>query len=158
MTRHQAIGTLLPDFYGLWRVSEPTYVVNVQGIVVRGGELLLAERSADEEHAAGELAFPGGKVETPPGETDVLEQTVRRELREEVGVEVGDVEFLDSQTFELDSRSTCLNVLTRCEYEGGEARVNDPKEVAAVHWFTPEELAESDVPAYTVAHADLALA
>lgn len=151
------MGTLLPDFHGCWHVSEPTYVVNVQGIVVRGDELLLAERSAEEEHAAGELAFPGGKVEAPPGETDVLERTVRRELREEVGVEVGDVEFLDSQTFELESGSTCLNVLTRCEYERGEARVNDPEEVAAVHWLTREELAAREAPDYTVAHADLAL-
>ena len=53
-----------------------------------GTELLCAQRSAPEE-LAGKWEFPGGKVE--PGEAPA--DAVRRELREELGIEVelGDV-------------------------------------------------------------------
>lgn len=130
--------------------AEP-YVVNVEGAVVDGGEYLLIERAADEEHAAGSLAFPGGKVENPPEGEDAIEATARRELREEVGIEVGAVEYVHSRTFVADDGTPCLNVVTRCEHVGGEPRVREPGEVAAVHWVTPEELRDrDDVPGFLV--------
>lgn len=113
-------------------LDEYGYVVNVDGVVVRDGEYLLIERSPREEHTAGLLAFPGGKLEAPPGVPDPIETTARRELAEEVGVEVGEVAYVHSSTFEADDGTRCLNLLTRCEYAGGEARPRE-EEVAAVH-------------------------
>lgn len=49
-----------------------------------GLELLLTVRSAKLSHHAGEIAFPGGRVE--PGETDL--QAALRETHEEVGLVV----------------------------------------------------------------------
>lgn len=80
-------------------MEDYTHVVNVEGAVVRDGEHLLVERAADEAHAGGLLAFPGGKVEPPPDGDASIEATVRRELSEEVGVEVGTVEYVHSRTF-----------------------------------------------------------
>lgn len=126
-----------------------TYVVNVEAAVVRDGEYLLVERAADEEHAAGLLAFPGGKVEQPPGGEDTIEATARRELDEEVGVRVGTVESVASRTFAADDGTPCLNVVTLCAYRGGEPRVREPEEVAAVHWLTPAGIrAHDDAPPY----------
>jgi 8-oxo-dGTP diphosphatase len=116
--------------------------MNVEGAVERDGEYLFVERAAGEEHASGLLAFPGGKVEAPPDADDTIAATARRELAEEVGVEVGAVEFVTSRTFEADDGTLCLNVVTLCEYRGGEARVREPEEIAAVHWLTPAELRE----------------
>ncbi|MFC7769614.1 hypothetical protein ACFQS5_12840 [Salinirubellus sp. GCM10025899] len=42
--------------------DEHALAVNVEGAVVRDGPYLLVERVAEEEHAGGLLAFPGGKV------------------------------------------------------------------------------------------------
>jgi 8-oxo-dGTP diphosphatase len=114
-------------------MEEYTDVVNVEGAVVRNGEYLLVERAADEEHAAGLLAFPGGKVEQPPGGDATIGTTARRELREEVGA----VEYVRSRTFEA-AGTPCVNVVTICEYAGGEASVREPEEVAAVHWLSPD--------------------
>lgn len=113
------------------------YVVNVEGAVVRNGEYLLIERAAEEEHASGMLAFPGGKVEARPGETNPIESTVRRELAEEVGVEVGTVEYVCSRTFETDTGVECINIVTHCEDRGGDPSPREPGEVATVQWLAP---------------------
>jgi len=82
-------------------MDEFAYVVNVDAAVVRDGEYLVIERSAEEEHAAGTVAFPGGKVEQTEG-FDAIENTARREVREETGVEVGAVEYVSSNAFVAD--------------------------------------------------------
>lgn len=129
-------------------MDEYSYVVNVDGVVVRDGEYLLIERGADEEHAPGMLAFPGGKVEQAPGTDDPIEATATREIHEEVGVEVGQVEYVMSRTFEADDGTACINILTVCEYERGEPFPRASEEVADVHWMTAEEILARDPPAY----------
>jgi 8-oxo-dGTP diphosphatase len=54
----------------------------VNAILVRGGEVLLARRSAHRKSYANLWSFPGGHVEA--GET--LEQALDREMTEEIGV------------------------------------------------------------------------
>jgi 8-oxo-dGTP diphosphatase len=136
-------------------MDEYAYVVNVEGAVVRDGEYLLIERAADEEHAAGILGFPGGKVEQPPGGEETIRETARRELVEEVGIEVGAVEFVTSRTFEADTGARCLNVVTLCEHVAGDPHPRDPEEVAAVHWLSPDRIrAHEDVPAFVESDLD----
>lgn len=126
------------------------YVINVDGVVVRDDEYLFIERGADEEHAPGTLGFPGGTVEAPADEDEVLTTELRRELREEVDLTVGELEFVHSNTFELDTGSLCLNVLMLCEYTGGEARPKAEEEVEDVHWLSYEDLqAYEPVPPHT---------
>lgn len=138
-------------------MREYAYVVNVDAVVVRDDEYLLVERAASEDHAAGLLGFPGGKLEEPPAGEDAVAATAAREVREEVGVEVGSVDYLYSSTFEADTGDQCLNVLTYCEHAGGEVRVREPDEVAAVHWLTYDDLRErDDVPTFTEQYAELA--
>lgn len=108
-------------------MDAPTYVVNVDGAVERDGEYLFIERAANEDHASGLLAFPGGKLEAPPGSDDAIAATARRELAEEVGVEVGAVEFVTSRTFEADDGALCLNVVTLCEYQGERLTFGNPR-------------------------------
>ncbi|MFC3477194.1 NUDIX hydrolase [Halobacterium litoreum] len=129
-------------------------VVNVDAAVVRGDEYLVIERSSEEDHAPGTLAFPGGKVEADVG-ADAVEETARREVREETGVEVGVVEYVTSGTFVADEGTDCLNVVARCEYESGEPEVREPEEIADAFWIGYEELlAHSDVPEYVAAYAE----
>lgn len=62
-----------------------------------GPTLLLTERASDMRHHAGQIAFPGGRVEA--GDRDVV-ATALRETEEEIGLERDFVEilgFLDDQ-------------------------------------------------------------
>lgn len=126
------------------------YVVNCEAAVYRDGEYLLAERAATEDHAAGMLSLIGGKLEAGGGEPDALRETVRRELREEVGVEVGELVFVTSSTFVSDTDNLVVNVVFLAEYADGTPEPREPEEVASVHWAAPEEFAAFDsLPEFT---------
>jgi 8-oxo-dGTP pyrophosphatase MutT (NUDIX family) len=107
------------------------YIVNIEGIVVRG---------AGESYMPGALSFPGGKVEGTQNEDDVFEETLRREIWEETGVQVADeMVYVESHSFVAEG-DPVVDVVFLCRYESGEAVAADPDEVAAVRWMTAQEI------------------
>jgi len=135
-------------------MPKPAYVVNVDVAVARERpertEYLFIRRGEGEEHAPGTLGFPGGTLEADLSESEVLKATARREVREEVGVEIGAVSSVTSTTFELDTGRPCLNVVVTAEYVDGDAYVADPEEVSEVDWRTAESaLDDPDTPPWT---------
>lgn len=98
-------------------------------LIERPGEVLLARNASFPRPWFSTLA---GFVE--PGES--LEETVAREVREEVGLEVKDLRYFGSQPWPF-GRS--LMVGFNATYAGGEIVV-DPKEIAEARWFTKDAL------------------
>jgi 8-oxo-dGTP pyrophosphatase MutT (NUDIX family) len=116
------------------------FVVNVEGAIEKDGRYLMIVRGPNVAHAPGALSFPGGKVEPDDGPADALESTLRREIREEVGVEIGDqVTYVDSRRFDTDDGMQALNVTFLCRYRSGTPSA-DPGEVESVRWMTPEQI------------------
>jgi 8-oxo-dGTP diphosphatase len=73
------------DAEGVWGPTERTPVDVAVGVLIdRSGQFLLTSRP-DGKVYAGYWEFPGGKLET--GET--VEQALRRELHEELGITIG---------------------------------------------------------------------
>lgn len=94
------------------------------------GKLLLARNASSPPGRYGLIA---GFVEF--GES--LEDTVRREVREEVGLKVTDVQYYNSQPWPF-SESLMLGFFARVE---GDAQLHpDKKEIAEAKWVSPEEL------------------
>jgi 8-oxo-dGTP diphosphatase len=89
-----------------------TYIVNVEAVVCRDSQYLLVRRSPTEEVAPGLLSFPGGKVDETAPRADVLEDTVRRELLEETGVQVSSITYAGSKTFVTDGGIMVLNLIS----------------------------------------------
>lgn len=135
--------------------GDPRYTVNVDVAVRRvppgaKPEYLFIVRGENEDHAPGTFGFPGGTLEADPGEAGVITATARREIREEVGVEITDPEVVTSTTFELDMGRPCLNLVLTADYADGEAHVADSEEVGAVEWRTPENVfGDEDTPPWT---------
>jgi 8-oxo-dGTP diphosphatase len=127
------------------------FIVNVEGAVVRDGRYLVIVRGQSVRHAPGVLTFPGGKMEVDAG-LDAVEATVRRELREEVAVEVGpEVVYVESHIFEIEGVAV-LDVVVLCRWASGEPFPAAPDEVAAVEWRTADELlADPGTPPWTAA-------
>ncbi|MFQ5411105.1 MAG: NUDIX domain-containing protein [Phycisphaerae bacterium] len=107
----------------------------VIGITRRDGRLLLIRRS---RHVRVPLAwcFPGGEME--PGETQA--QTLVREMREEMGLEVEPGELLMTQE-KHDGR--LLLYCWSARIVSGEVTPN-PHEVAEYAWLTPDEIRLKD--------------
>ncbi len=68
------------------------------------------------------------------GET--IEEAVKREVREEVGVEVDDIEYFGSQSWPFPNS---LMVGCICKYKSGEIKVDD-NEIVKAKWFRKEEI------------------
>ncbi len=132
------------------------YIVNVEGAIVKDGRYLMVVRG-EEEYAPGGLNFPGGKVEEAGSSDDVLEETLRREIAEEVGLEVhAEMAYVRSSVF-LAEGDRVVDVVFLCRWQSGEAVAADPAEVAAVHWMTATEaIAHPETPPWTRLSLELA--
>ncbi len=100
--------------------------------------IMLVER--DDGHAllARNANFPSGMFSclagfVEPGET--LEHAVRREVMEEVGLTVGDVEFRGSQPWPFPHQ---VMIGFGAQYLSGEIEI-DGQEIVEAQWFTPDD-------------------
>jgi NAD+ diphosphatase len=98
-------------------------------LVTRGEELLLARN----------VNFPRPMYSTLAGFIEAgesAEETLIREVREEVGIEVGNLSYFHSQSWPFPSQ---LMLGFFAEYVSGEI-VCDPAEIADARWFHYREL------------------
>jgi len=123
-------------------------VVIASAAILRGEQYLIARRSEHEDVYPGVLGFVSGTIEPEDrGQADVLHTMLRREIMEEVGVEVEGFCYATSHVFETPHGEQVLNVIFLCHYVSGEPRAVDPLEVAEVMWMTSADfLAHPDTP------------
>lgn len=107
-------------------------------LVFRAGKLLIAQRRAGD-HLAGLWEFPGGKRH--PGES--FEDCLRRELREELGIDVEVREQVESLTHRYPDREVHL-AFFRCRLARHEPRALGCQAFA---WVSREELSLYAFPA-----------
>ena len=115
--------------------SYPPVSPAIMILVTHHGKLLLARKPAFPQ---GRFSALAGFVE--PGET--LEDTVIRETREEVGVEVRNIRYFGSQPWPFPHS---LMIAFTAEYAGGEIRP-DGVEIEEARWFDPGELPKLPPP------------
>lgn len=107
------------------------------GLIVREGHYLIARRKIGT-HLGGLWEFPGGKCE--PGES--LEDCLRRELREELGIDVSAPVHFRTIRHDYPEKTVELHFF-RCAISRGEASALDCEEV---RWVMPGEMADYEFP------------
>ncbi|MBM7587039.1 8-oxo-dGTP pyrophosphatase MutT (NUDIX family) [Bacillus pakistanensis] len=117
------------------------FIINVEGAVYKEDKWLVIERSKKEEHAGGLLSLVGGTVEKEGTSSDLLERTLKRELFEEVGVNVKDsLTYVRNTSFILEDGRIVVDIVFLCEFDHGEPYAKSPDEVDAVYWMASEEI------------------
>jgi NAD+ diphosphatase len=117
---------------GCGQLHYPRIAPAVMALIRRHREFLLAR---SPHFPPGMFSALAGFSE--PGET--LEQTLVREVREEVGIDVANLRYFASQPWPFPHS---LMIAFHCDYAGGELRP-DPAEIEAADWFNVNRLPQA---------------
>ena len=109
------------------------------GVVRDAGGNVLISRRPDHVHQGGLWEFPGGKCE--PGET--VEQALKRELHEELGIEITAAEPLIQIRHNYPDRRVLLDVFQVTRFSGQPRS----KEAQPLRWVPPQQLYRYPFPA-----------
>jgi mutator protein MutT len=112
--------------------------VGVGAIIVnREGKLFLAQRGPQAKNERGLWEFPGGSVEF--GER--LTEALKREIREEFGVEIEIRDLLNVADHILpDEGQHWVSPSYVCVIQSGEPQIKEPDKCTAIGWFEPTAL------------------
>ena len=109
----------------------------VAAVIFRGGKVLCVQRSANaREYISKKWEFPGGKVEL----FENHEQAIKREIREELDVEIENLEYFTTVEHTYPDFHLVMHAYT-CSIFKGEPVL---KEHVALKWLPVEELDQLD--------------
>jgi hypothetical protein len=130
------------------------HYIAITGIVVKDGKYLITKRSANEKNFANMWTVPGGKLEVSdymnrPKDTsahwyNVAEEVLRREVREETGLEIKNIRYLTSLTFIRSDNVPVLILSLFADYDRGDVVLDDEGIVDSA-WVSLEEAREYDL-------------
>ena len=135
------------------------YTVVVEGVIPKDGRWLLIKRSMQEEHEPGAISLVGGRVETTGFSHDVLEQSLKREVMEEINASIQEkMQYLWSSCITTEKGEQIVTVVFLCTYESGEIRIGEEEEVADILYMDTDAILESeDIPEYVKKSIQLAV-
>ena len=114
------------------------HIVFCTAFIRNGDKFLFAKRSSNDKQAAGTWATPGGKVDNQV-EIGIVEETLKREIEEEVGVQVEDeLTYLGSDSFIRGSGHHVVALVFLANYKSGVAKPLEDQE--EIKWMTMSEI------------------
>jgi len=128
------------------QITEHMPIASVEAMIVRDEALLFLRRN--NQPAKGEWWFPGGRIRK--GES--LDQTLRREIREETGLELSSYKLVNVYSRVFPERHD-ITIVYRCVCENGNVKLNDEhaehcffkKVPAGLHPYMAEVLRDSRI-------------
>ncbi len=111
--------------------------VAVAVIINDKDEIFISRRSADQ-HQGNKWEFPGGKVE----ENETVEDALKREIKEELGIDVQSQTHLIDITHEYDTKTVKLEVFEIKNWTGEPCGM----EGQPTRWIKREDLSDVEFP------------
>ena len=128
--------------------------VAITAIIVKNNKFLITRRAVTKKRFPGMWTVPGGKMETNdylklPKDSEhywynVLERTLRREVKEEVGIEIDNIEYLTSLATIHKDGSPSLVISCIADYISGEITLQ-ADELDQYAWVNVEEASKCDL-------------
>ena len=124
-------------------------------IIIKEGKYLIAKRSQNEKAFPEKWTVPGGKLETEDyinrnydtekGKQwyNILEDLIKREVREEVNLEISSLGYVTSLVFIRHDNIPTLVISLFANYSSGEIKLSD--ELTEYKWVTLEEAKNYDL-------------
>ena len=122
--------------------------VAITAIVVKDGKYLITKRSKNKKRFPGFWIVPGGKLEKSDYENfpkdsayqwyNVLERTLKREVKEEVGIEINNIEYVTSLTTIYPDGTPSLVISCMADYVSGDVKLQKD-EADEFIWVSLEE-------------------
>jgi 8-oxo-dGTP diphosphatase len=116
-------------------MSDKIFYVSTTGIVVKDGKFLIAKRSEREKAFPGKWTVPGGKFQhddyhqLTPNKGGLwyepIERALRREIKEEVNLDIDNIRYVTNITFVRPDNAHCLILSYACDYLDGDVILCD---------------------------------
>jgi 8-oxo-dGTP diphosphatase len=116
-------------------MTQDTVKVGVGVFVFKDGKFLMQQRHG--AHGAGSWSVPGGHLEF--GES--FEDTARREVKEETGLEISNVRFgaVTNDNF-VDEGKHYVTMWMLSDWQSGTEHITEPDKCLAQEWHTFDDL------------------
>ena len=128
--------------------------VAITAIIVKRGKYLITKRSQSKKRFPGKWTVPGGKLETKdyiklPKDTEfywynVLEKVLKREVKEEVGINIKNIEYVTSLATVHKDGNPSLVISCLADYVSGKIKLQK-EETDDFAWVTLKEAKKYDL-------------
>jgi len=123
------------------------YAISITVIMVnKEGKFLIAKRSGELLRWPNKWAVPGGKLEKKDffyNNHNVIENVARREVKEEVGLDLGEIKYLTNMAFIREDKNPYLIISLYSGDFKGEIKLNE--ELTEYKWVSLKEAKNYDL-------------
>lgn len=127
--------------------------VTATAIIHKNGKYLIVRRSLNKKAFPGRWTVPGGGLEvsdyinTPKTTSDAwyyaVENSLKKEIREEAGLEVKNIKYLLNLVFIRPDNVPVVTLSYYCDWKSGEVKLNE--ENIDYKWITSGEIKDYDL-------------
>jgi 8-oxo-dGTP diphosphatase len=126
--------------------TQKTTRVGIGVLVFKDGKLLLGRRK--DYHGAGEYEVPGGELDY----MESFESCARRETKEETGLEIDNIRFLDLQNLKAYAPKHYVDIGLIADWKSGEPKTLEPDKCEGWNWYDLDGLPK---PLFEALRADI---
>ena len=125
---------------------QKTTKIGIGVLIFKGGKLLLGKRKG--YHGSGEYEVPGGELDY----MESFESCARRETKEETGLEIENIRFLDLQNLKSYAPKHYVDIGLLADWKSVEPKVLESEMCGGWSWYDLNDLPK---PLFAALQADI---